>query len=425
MSSSLKPVNRMSLSQKKRINAKQVMLIEMLKKNSEEIEAELDNLSEAKDIVIKKKNSEKDAYYEENSTLENIKRYTYERINAKAPSQENDIMLFLIGKIDNDGFLRDDIVTLKNEILLYLGIKKTTDEIRCIVDKLKRFFPYGIGLANEQDFKLWQIEKLKEKVILSELVNKFYTKLKKYDYLQLLKKYSKEELKNAFNIYFGLKSSPKDYFSSAEKEIKLNIDFFVHQIHEEEFDIKVNEIKIPQIFVCKNNIPLESYNKKYVDYLKNKELYVKNFCDNIKKRNEYLNKLIRCVVTIQKDFFFTGSLENLKPMTYKIIQESTGMSISTISRIVSTKRVQTDFGVFFLKDLFSKHIKSNNNISVTSVLFKISNLIEKNKVLNDIEITKKLADININLERRTVSNYRKKLGIANSFVREVIFLFEQ
>lgn len=425
MSSSLKPVNRMSLSQKKKINAKQVMLIEMLKKNSEEIEAELDNLSEAKDIVIKKKNSEKDAYYEENSTLENIKRYTYERINAKAPSQENDIMLFLIGKIDNDGFLRDDIVTLKNEILLYLGIKKTTDEIRCIVDKLKGFFPYGIGLANEQDFKLWQIEKLKEKVILSELVNKFYTKLKKYDYLQLLKKYSKEELKNAFNIYFGLKSSPKDYFSSAEKEIKLNIDFFVHQIHEEEFDIKVNEIKIPQIFVCKNNIPLESYNKKYVDYLKNKELYVKNFCDNIKKRNEYLNKLIRCVVTIQKDFFFTGSLENLKPMTYKIIQESTGMSISTISRIVSTKRVQTDFGVFFLKDLFSKHIKSNNNISVTSVLFKISNLIEKNKVLNDIEITKKLADININLERRTVSNYRKKLGIANSFVREVIFLFEQ
>ena len=95
---------------------------------------------------------------------------------------------------------------------------------------------------------------------------------------------------------------------------------------------------------------------RYNNYLKEKLKFIKILCDNLRKRNEYLEKIIKAIIDIQKDFFLSGNMEDIKPMTYDDLKKKSGMSISTISRIVSKKKVQTDFGIFLLKDVFSRSI---------------------------------------------------------------------
>ena len=406
---------------------KQIMLNEMLKKNNREIEEDLTNLSDENNtLIFKKKDIKiKPSYYEENSTLENIKKCTYERINAKYQSDEKKILLFLVEKIDSKGFLRDDLITLKNEIFLHLGLKKDNGEIKEYIKKLKKILPYGIGSEDEKEFKIWQIKKLKEKIIVSEKMLNLSLSPKKKNYSKLLRLYSDKEIKNAFKIYSKLKNSPVDFFKSENEDYNFSVDFFVHQESNGEFSVRVKEVAIPNFTLNENALITKNYDEKYVDYVKKKKDFLKNICDNIRKRNEYLNKLIEGILKIQKQFFLTGNFELLRPMTYDILKNETGMSISTISRVVLNKRVQTDFGVFQLKTLFSKPIPSNKNISIISILFKIHEIIKKNKIVTDLEITDILASNGIILGRRTVTNYRRKLGIANSFEREMMVIFEK
>ena len=429
MKYNLKYVQKTKISQNTQINAKQIMLIEMLKKNNTEIEEELNKLAEENEYIIFKKKStisnKNDYIVEENTSLENLKKYIYERINAQPDSEEKHIILFLIEKIDNNGFLKDNILTLRNELILTYGIKKTTDEINNVIEKVKKIFPYGIGSRNEKEFKMWQLTKLKENVIITELINKISSGLKKKDINNIKMKKYLPELKNAYELYSKMKKSPKDFFTADDLDFKSNVDFFVHQKGDDKFEINIKKIDIPAIKNNLKNVNLKNIDKKYVDYLRNKQLFAKNLCDNIRKRNEYLEKIMKAIVEIQKNFFVTGNLELLKPMTYDILQKKINMSLSIISRIISNKRVQTDFGIYNLKTLFSKSIVNNRNISVTSVMIKIARIIENNAVITDNEIVKELEKDNILLDRRTVTNYRNKIGFTNSYVRGIEFLLKR
>lgn len=412
--------------QKKQINTKQILLNEMLKKNNREIEDDLSNLSdENKTLILKKKNVKiKNDYCEENSTLENIKRYIYERVCKKYSSDEKKILPFLIDRIDSNGFLKENVDILKSEIFLHFGLRKSNEEIERYITELKKIFPYGIGSRDEKEFKLWQIKRLKGEIILSEEILDFSLTHRKKKYKELLKIYSDNDIKKTYKIYSQLKNSPVDFFKSEENDYNFSVDFFVHQENDDEFSVRVKEIDLPK-FTFNENTLSENCDEKYIEYMKKRREFLRNIYDNIRKRNEYLRKLIEGIVKLQKQFFLTGNFKLLSPMTYNILSVETGMSVSTISRVVLNKRVQTDFGVFQLKTLFSKNIKSNKKISVISVLFKIQEIIEKNNNIADSEITDVLRSKGINIERRTVSNYRKKLGIANSFEREMIAFFEK
>lgn len=426
MQFSTKNTIKTKILQKKQINTKQILLNEMLKKNNREIEDDLSNLSdENKALTFKKKNVKiKNDYCEENSTLENIKRYIYERVCKKYSSDEKKILPFLIDMIDSNGFLKEDVLILKSEIFLHFGLRKSNEEIERYITELKKIFPYGIGSRDEKEFKLWQIKKLKEKIILSEEILNFSLTHKKKKYKELLKIYSEEDIKKTYKIYSQLKNSPIDFFKNEEKVYSFSVDFFVHQNGNDGFSVRVKEIDLPKFTFSKNEL-YTNCDEKYIEYIKKKKNFLRNIYDNIRKRNDYLKKLIEGVVKLQKQFFLTGNFELLSPMTYSVLSGETGMSVSTISRVVLNKRVQTDFGIYQLKSLFSKSISSNKNISVISILFKIQEIIEKNIGITDSGIVDILKSEGVIIERRTVSNYRRKLGITNSFEREMIAFIEK
>ena len=161
---------------------------------------------------------------------------------------------------------------------------------------------------------------------------------------------------------------------------------------------------------------------------KNKSFY-KNYYDRAKwflealqSRRETMLKVMNSIVKRQEEFFKTEG-EHLKPMYEKDVAEDIGMDISTVSRTVRGKYVQTDFGIYELKSFFSSHIRKNDgeDVSVKEIKSKIKELIsseESSNPLSDEELSKLLVQQGYQVARRTVAKYRESMNIPVARLRK-------
>jgi len=165
--------------------------------------------------------------------------------------------------------------------------------------------------------------------------------------------------------------------------------------------------------------------KEAVTFVKQKLDAAKWFIDAIKQRQTTLMKTMESIVNRQKDFFLYGDEAKLKPMILKDIAEDIAMDISTVSRVVSSKTVQTEFGIFPLKFFFSEGISTESGEDVSNKEIKsiIKNLIEnedKSKPLADEKIEKILQKRGYQIARRTIAKYREQMGIPVARLRKTL-----
>jgi len=344
----------------------------------------------------------------------------------------------IIGNIDEDGYLAVSLEDIVKDLELFENIKIPYDQAEKLLKQIQHFEPLGIASRNLQECLLVQLEekdinpKIKNiaKKILSEYFDDFTSK--RYEALENKLKITRDELKEALNIIQHLNPKPGEGTLTNTDVQQITPDLIVEKV-DNKFIVYLNDKNIPQIrinpeyeFILKKKLKkIKSGDEKELKkFIKEKLDAAKWFIDAIEQRKITLLRVMNLIVEKQKDFFEYGE-KHLKPMIYKDIAEPLNLDISTISRVVNGKYVQSPVGIHELKYFFSEGLETESGeaISNKNVKIRIKEIIEnedKSNPYSDDEIAKILNQEGIKIARRTVAKYREQLGIPVAKLRRQI-----
>jgi RNA polymerase sigma-54 factor len=339
----------------------------------------------------------------------------------------------IIGNIDEDGYLRRDLDLIVQDINLSHELHLTSAQAETVLKRVQRLEPVGIASRTLQECLLLQLEarefdpRLKE--LARAMLEKYFDEFTKKHFEQLAKllSISLGEVKEVLAIISHLNPKPGEGEISAQENY-VTVDFIVH-FDEGEFIIQLNDKNIPPLRINKEYKEMMSRRKKNgvnsetKTFIRQKFEAAKWFIASIYQRRDTMLRVMRTIVDKQRQFFETG--EGLKPMIYKDIAEVIKMDISTISRVVNGKYVQTDFGVYELRYFFSEGISTQNgeDVSNKEVKLRIKEILEAEdpqKPLSDDRIAEILNERGFNIARRTVAKYRESMMIPVARLRRKI-----
>jgi RNA polymerase sigma-54 factor len=320
--------------------------------------------------------------------------------------------------------LRRELATIVQDLNLTHGTAITIQKAEDVLKKIQRLDPVGIAARSLQECLTVQLEGLQIepelKALAHRIVTEFYDDFTMRHFEEIAKKLgiSLDELKRVLEVIQHLNPKPGEgQFSAQENYI---VPDFLITKSDEDFIISLNDKNIPPLRINRAYRELMSKRKKNgvsteaKDFIRQRFEAAKWFISSIHQRRETMLKVMRTIVEKQHEFFETG--EGLRPLIYKDISEVIGMDISTISRVVNSKYVQTDYGVFPLRHFFSDSIStsSGDEVSNKEVKKKLKGLIDAEDPLHPLS-DHKLAEIlnkdGLNIARRTVAKYREAMLI--------------
>ena len=325
---------------------------------------------------------------------------------------EEDLLLaqFIIDYIDDNGYLTEDYQFFIDEMYLE-GIEINNEKIKEIIYKLNKISSMGIGARSLSECLLFQLsdfEQEDEILITKNIVENFLNILANKNFNQLSKelKVPIEDIMNSFNIIKKLNPKPGLKYGSNESLNYLLSDINVRSINNELFiDFNNNYQSLKLAELPKEEISdIELFNQ------------AKWFLKNINYRKINLIRIVKYIFKHHKKFIESKELDSV--LTVKMTAKALELHESTVSRILSSKFVETPHGIFPLKFFFSHEI---NDSLKTNVLLKIKNIIDnedKNFPLSDSKILLTLLEENITISRRTITKYREQLGILSATKRK-------
>jgi len=344
---------------------------------------------------------------------------------------------FLIGSIDESGYLRREIEDIIDDLAFTQNIISSKEEILSVLEKIQELDPPGVGARSLKECLLLQLRRknLKESIENSIKIiendfdsfsNKKFSKLS--DRLNL----SEQKLKEAIEEISKLNPKPGGSITSDLANNTITPDFIL-TIEEGNLIVELNKRNSPDLRLSNSykNI-LEGYKKdpnktksqnQAIQFLKQKLDSAKWFIEAIEQRHQTLFQTVNAIVNFQKNYFLSGEESDLKPMILKDIAEMINMDISTVSRVANSKYIDTPYGIKLLKSYFSEGMKNNegddiSTIEIKRVLKEIIESEDKAKPLSDIDLSKKLSDNGFMVARRTISKYREQLDIPVARLRK-------
>jgi RNA polymerase sigma-54 factor len=330
----------------------------------------------------------------------------------------------IIGNLDEDGYLRRDLGQIVQDLNLIHGTSIAVEKAESVLQKIQRLDPPGVGSRNLQECLIVQMElssvEPEIKDIALQVLTKYYTDFTMRHFEEIASRLDipLELLKRVVEAIQHLNPKPGEGEFSAQQNY-LVPDFIVTQT-DDDFTITLNDRNIPPLRINKSYKELMSKRKKNgvsndaKDFIRQRFEAAKWFISSLHQRRETMLKVMRAIVEKQRTFFETG--EGLRPMIYKDIAETISMDISTISRVVNSKFVQTDYGVFSLRHFFSDSISTQDGEEVSNkeVKKKLKDLIDAEDPLHplsDLRIAQILNEQGLNIARRTVAKYREAMMI--------------
>lgn len=347
---------------------------------------------------------------------------------------DTDVLLSeeIIGNVDEDGYLRRELNLIVQDLNLTYGLEIPLDRAEAVLQKIQQLDPPGIAARNLTECLIAQIRAGTYDPLLKELALKILEhhfedlKLRRYEALAQHLGVGLDTLKRVIELIQHLNPKPGEGEFSAQENY-VTPDFIVEK-DDGDFLITLNDRSIPTLRLNRAYRELvtpkgKKASKETKDFIKQKFESAKWFIASIHQRRETLLKVMRVIVDRQREWFEDG--ETLKPMIYKDIAEVVGVDISTISRVVNSKYVQTEFGVYSLKHFFTSGIEttSGEDLSNQVVKQKVKELIaaeDPKNPLNDDKIAELLRNDGIKLARRTVAKYREQLGLPIARLRKSI-----
>lgn len=344
--------------------------------------------------------------------------------------RQRDIALFIIGSLDDDGYLRRDLETLSDDLAFKLGLEASVEELEARLLQIQEFDPAGVGARDLRECLLLQLKTKEQRPnvvnatrILSHCFAEF-TK-KHYDRIRQRLSLTGDELKAAVEEILRLNPRPGGNADDSyiERAQQVMPDFIL-EIKDGKPVLTMPRFSIPELRINKRyaDMLLEAAgksareSKEAASFVKGKVDAAKWFIEAIKQRQNTLLNTMHAILDFQYDFFLDGDETKLKPMVLKNIAEKTHLDISTISRVVNSKYIQTHFGIFSLKYFFSEGLltDSGEEVSTREIKKILTQKIEeenKSKPLTDEELVACLADKGYKVARRTVAKYREQLNI--------------
>ena len=371
------------------------------------------------------------------SLIEELKSQIY-LTNMTKPQRH--IAKWVLGNIDDDGYLRRTTEQLVDDLMFQEQIQVTDAEMEDIVQQIKEFDPPGIASANLQECLLKQLE-VKEPqtpaielahTILSEHFDAFSKH--HFDKLKLRLGCTDEEFQAAVQEIVRLNQKPANAFTGSVYETQRETiipDFFIEE-RDDELYVVLNTGDIPELHVSRDysemlkaydSMPKTEENRQAAQFIKQKLDSAKWFIDAIKQRNETLMKTMTEILRFQYDFFLDGEETSLKPMVLQDIATRTGFDVSTISRVSNSKYVQTRYGIYPLKYFFSEAMTNaeGDEISTREIKKILQELIDnedKRNPLTDEQLVELMGEHGYPIARRTIAKYRDLLGVPVARLRK-------
>ena len=358
--------------------------------------------------------------------------------NLILTDSEKPICEFLIGSIDESGYLRREIEDIIDDLAFTQNIVANTNEVLSILEKIHDLDPPGVGARSLQECLLIQLKKKnnsKQSIINSiNLIENEFELFSKKKFSRISEKLnlSQEDLRLVIEEISRLNPKPGGSITSEFSNNTIVPDFIL-SIEDGNFIVELNKRNSPELRLSNSykNI-LEGYKNdpkktksqnQAIQFLKQKLDSAKWFIEAIEQRHQTLFQTVNAIVNFQKQYFLSGEEINLKPMILKDIAEIINMDISTISRVANSKYIETPYGIKLLKSYFSEGMKNKegeeiSTIEIKNMLKEIVDKENKNKPLSDIELSNKLSDKGYKVARRTVSKYREQLDISVARLRK-------
>ena len=359
--------------------------------------------------------------------------------NLELSEQERIIAEYLLGCIDADGYLRRDLVSIVDDMAFSQNIISTTEELESVLRLIKdEFEPAGIGAKDLQECLKLQIERKKwtetrafALKIIEEQMDEFSKKIYKKIALYFQMAENDRKLKDALDEILKLNPRPG---GSAKESDQMRIDIipdFLLINNNGTLELSLTSRNAPYLRV--SNVyrqMLNEYSKRKdktgqeaVQFVKQKIDGAQSFINNINERQNTLYAIMSCILEYQREYFLTGDQLLLKPMILKDIADKIKMDISTVSRVTSTKYVQTNFGTILLKSLFNEAISTDAGEDISSRRVKkiIEDAIDaedKHKPLTDDALMQILHKQGFIIARRTIAKYREMLNIPVARMRK-------
>ncbi|EFK95519.1 RNA polymerase, sigma 54 subunit, RpoN [sediment metagenome] len=355
--------------------------------------------------------------------------------------REKMLATYLIGNIDEDGYLRRKLEAIVDDIAFSLSIKTDEVELRAILDIIQDFDPPGTGARDLQECLLLQIRKrdLDDPYIINahEILKFHFDEFTKKHYDKILNRMdiSEEDLKGAIDEILKLNPKPGGSYSDPlNKTFEQIVPDFILENNDGELELSLNSRNIPELRVSRTyNEMLQSFiakkdnhsrtEKEAISFVKQKLDSAKWFIDAIRQRQNTLLITMHTILAYQKEYFIEGDERKMRPMILKDIADLTGLDISTISRVANSKYIQTHFGIFPLKYFFSEGLQTDSGEEVSTreikkILQECVENEDKRKPVTDEKLTDILQEKGYQIARRTVAKYREQLGIPVARLRK-------
>ncbi|MDY6277706.1 MAG: RNA polymerase factor sigma-54 [Bacteroidales bacterium] len=347
------------------------------------------------------------------------------------------VAAFIIGSLDDDGYLRRDIENLVDDMAFRANIETTEEEVLQMLGIIQEFEPTGVGARDLRECLLLQLANLKQDestVNATKILTNCFQDFSNRHFHRIMSRLglSEEQLKKATAKIVKLNPAPggqvDDSYNDQAQQI---VPDFVLTYDNGQLNLTMPRFSLPEIRVNKKYAELlmeaagstERQKKEAATFVKQKMDSAKWFVEALKQRHNTLMNTMQAIVDYQETYFQTGDESNLKPMVLKDIAEKTGFDISTISRVVNSKYIETHFGIFPLKYFFSEGLENQEGEEVSTrelkkVLQECVDGEDKHKPLTDDQLVSEMESKGYKVARRTIAKYREQLGIPKARLRK-------
>lgn len=348
-------------------------------------------------------------------------------------NEELNIAEFIVGCIDDNGFLSRSLLAITDDLLFKLNIETSEAVLTPILDIIQTLEPAGVAARNLQECLLLQLEqKAKSNAVelAQSVLKNHYDAFSQRNYEKLMRalEVDKDSLKAAYKEIESLNPKPGAGFSNSVEVVSYITPDFILEIVEDELSVSLNNGKLRRLKSSQyykhmlSELENEKGDKAAIAFLKEKLEGAHWFANALIQREQTLLNTMNCIVELQIDFFKTGNEQLLKPMKLLDIAEKIQLDISTISRVTNSKYIETPYGTFLLKEFFSDAFSKLDGTTISNKVVKnhLNELIEsENKKIpfSDEELSEKMGEKGYHIARRTVAKYREQLNIPTAKLR--------
>lgn len=365
-----------------------------------------------------------------------------DQLNTRRLSEQHySIAEFLVGSIDNSGYIRRSMEDIADDLAFTSNIYTDVSEVEQVLKVVQQLDPAGVGARNLQECLMIQLSRKRNNdntELAMKLIGESFDAFSKKHYKKILEKYhiDEDELRDAIDEIEHLNPKPGSaYAGGSTRMVEQVVPDFTIRIKDGELELTLNGRNAPELHVSRDySNMLKGYKeakeksksqKDAVMFIKQKLDGAKWFIEAIKQRQETLFMTMSSIMYYQKEYFLTGDERNLRPMILKDIADEIGMDVSTVSRVANSKYVDTPYGTKLIKEFFSESMTNSDGEEVSTreikkILETVIGEESKRKPLTDQKLAELLKEKGYPIARRTVAKYREQLDIPVARLRKEI-----